>query len=44
MAHVGSRVRLLSERPRVGAHGLPVVFAHPRDMYGVLTELEEVQR
>lgn len=28
--------------PRTGAHGLPVVFLHPKDMGGVLIELEEV--
>lgn len=44
MAHVGARVRLLDKRARIGAHGLPVVFAHPKDMCGVLTELEEVPR
>lgn len=44
MAHVSAAgVRLLSDAPRPGAHGLPVVFAHPKDMCGVLTELEEVK-
>ncbi|MCY3821023.1 MAG: methylmalonyl-CoA epimerase [Gammaproteobacteria bacterium] len=28
--------------PRIGAHGLPVVFLHPRDFCGTLIELEEV--
>ena len=27
--------------PRVGAHGTPVIFVHPRDMGGVLVELME---
>ncbi len=27
--------------PRIGAHGTPVVFVHPRDMGGVLIELME---
>ena len=27
--------------PRIGAHGTPVVFMHPRDMGGVLVELME---
>ena len=27
--------------PRIGAHGTPVIFVHPRDMGGVLTELME---
>jgi methylmalonyl-CoA/ethylmalonyl-CoA epimerase len=25
--------------PRIGAHGVPVIFVHPRDMGGVLIEL-----
>ena len=25
--------------PRIGAHGTPIVFVHPRDMGGVLVEL-----
>ena len=28
--------------PRIGAHGLPVVFLHPKDFCGTLIELEEV--
>ncbi len=27
--------------PKIGAHGLPVVFLHPKDFNGVLIELEE---
>ncbi|MDN4631671.1 methylmalonyl-CoA epimerase [Sphingomonas sp. PsM26] len=27
--------------PRIGAHGTPIVFIHPRDMSGVLVELME---
>ncbi len=27
--------------PRIGAHGTPVIFVHPRDMGGVLIELME---
>jgi len=29
--------------PRIGAHGLPVLFLHPRDFDGTLLELEEVK-
>ena len=29
-------------RPSLGAHGLPVVFLHPKDFCGTLIELEEV--
>lgn len=28
--------------PTIGAHGKPVVFVHPKDVGGVLTELEQV--
>jgi len=34
-------IRLLSDKPRIGAHGKPVVFMHPKDCNGVLVELEE---
>ena len=37
----GSRV-LGDGEPKIGAHGRPVVFIHPGDMFGTLTELEEV--
>ncbi len=29
--------------PKIGAHGLPVIFLHPKDMNGALVELEEVK-
>jgi methylmalonyl-CoA epimerase len=32
-------VALIDEQPRVGLHGVPVAFVHPRGMNGVLTEL-----
>ena len=32
--------RVLGE-PRIGAHGTPIVFVHPRDMGGLLVELME---
>ena len=35
--------RLLTDEPKIGAHGLPVVFVHPKDMGGVLVELEQVK-
>ena len=31
-------VRVLGE-PRIGAHGTPIIFLHPKDMGGVLIEL-----
>jgi methylmalonyl-CoA/ethylmalonyl-CoA epimerase len=36
-------MRVLGE-PRIGAHGTPIVFLHPKDMGGVLTELMETPR
>lgn len=37
----GARV-LGDGKPRVGAHGNPVLFLHPKDFCGTLIELEEV--
>ena len=37
----GARV-LGDGKPSTGAHGLPVVFLHPKDFCGTLIELEEV--
>ncbi|KAL5004130.1 hypothetical protein ScPMuIL_017586 [Solemya velum] len=34
-------IRLLSETAKIGAHGKPVVFLHPKDCNGVLVELEQ---
>ena len=35
--------RILGE-PRIGAHGTPIFFVHPRDMGGILTEIMEAPR
>jgi len=37
----GARV-LGSGEPRIGAHGKPVLFLHPKDFQGTLVELEQV--
>ena len=37
----GARV-LGDGRPRIGAHGKPVLFLHPKDFCGTLVELEQV--
>ena len=38
----GEGARVLGDgRPRIGAHGKPVVFLHPKDFLGTLIELEE---
>ena len=36
----GKGVRVLGET-RIGAHGTPIFFLHPKDMGGVLTEIME---
>ena len=41
LAARGARV-LGDGRPRIGAHGKPVVFLHPKDLCGTLVELEQV--
>jgi len=30
-----------SGEPKIGAHGKPVLFLHPKDFYGTLIEIEE---
>lgn len=37
----GARV-LGNGKPRIGAHGKPVLFLHPKDFNGTLIELEQV--
>jgi len=36
-----NKIRCLSNEPRIGAHGKPVVFLHPKDCCGTLVELEQ---
>jgi len=42
--HLSSKgVRILgSGEPKIGAHGKPVLFLHPKDFTGTLIELEQV--
>jgi methylmalonyl-CoA/ethylmalonyl-CoA epimerase len=41
---VAGGARVLGDgKPRIGAHGLPVLFLHPKDFDGTLIELEEVK-
>lgn len=38
-----SGARILGDRePKIGAHGKPVLFLHPKDFHGALIELEQV--
>lgn len=39
-----SGIRATSSEPKIGAHGLPVLFLHPVDTSGCLIELEEVKK
>lgn len=40
---VGSGARVLGDgKPKIGAHGKPVLFLHPKDFCGTLVELEQV--
>jgi len=41
MMAAGARV-LGDGEPKIGAHGKPVIFLHPKDFCGTLTELEQV--
>ncbi|CAD2215920.1 methylmalonyl-CoA epimerase [Angomonas deanei] len=36
-------IRTLGDKTKIGAHGNPVIFLHPKDCGGVLVELEEVK-
>ena len=46
---IASRDRLIAEggrvlggaEPRIGAHGKPVIFIHPKDLTGTLIELQQ---
>ena len=41
---VADGARVLGDgEPRIGAHGNPVIFLHPKDFDGTLVELEQVQ-
>ncbi len=41
LAESGARV-LGNGEPKIGAHGKPVLFLHPKDFTGTLVELEQV--
>ena len=43
LASFASGARVLGDgEPRIGAHGKPVLFLHPKDFNGTLIELEQV--
>ncbi len=40
---VASGARILGDgEPKIGAHGNPILFLHPKDFHGTLIELEQV--
>ena len=41
LAADGARI-LGNGEPKIGAHGKPVLFLHPKDFFGTLIELEQV--
>ena len=42
-ALVDKGARILGDgKPKIGAHGKPVLFLHPKDFLGTLTELEQI--
>ena len=43
LGQAGTRI-LGGSKPKIGAHGLPVVFIHPSDFNGVLVELEQAEQ
>lgn len=39
---IGDGARVLGDgEPRIGAHGKPVLFLHPKDFFGCLIEIEQ---
>jgi methylmalonyl-CoA/ethylmalonyl-CoA epimerase len=39
---MGQGARVLGDgKPKIGAHGKPVLFLHPKDFFGTLIELEQ---
>ncbi len=41
VADLNAKGATILGEPRIGAHGTPIVFVHPKDMGGVLVELME---
>lgn len=40
---IADGLRVLGDgTPKIGAHGKPVLFWHPKDMFGTLVEIEEI--
>lgn len=39
----GHDVKVIGDRPKLGAHHHPVMFLNPKTNFGVLCELEEIR-
>ncbi|MFT3978817.1 MAG: methylmalonyl-CoA epimerase [Sphingomonas bacterium] len=44
VAHMKASGATVLGEPRIGAHGTPIVFVHPKDFGGMLVELMETPR
>jgi len=44
VAHLKAEGATVLGEPRIGAHGTPIVFVHPKDFGGLLVELMEAPR
>lgn len=44
MKEMEKRGATVLNKPRIGAHGTPVIFVHPKDFQGVLIELMETPK
>ena len=44
VAHMKAKGATVLGEPRIGAHGTPIVFIHPRDFGGMLVELMETPK
>ncbi|MEE9273642.1 MAG: methylmalonyl-CoA epimerase [Robiginitomaculum sp.] len=43
-AHMEKKGATILNEPRIGAHGTPVIFVHPKDFTGTLIELMETPK
>lgn len=37
-----AKIRTIGDKAKIGAHGKPVIFLHPKDCGGVLVEMEQI--
>ena len=39
---IAAGLKPLGKEPKIGAHGKPVIFFHPKTVTGVLLEIEQI--